>query len=276
MIVVVDSNFLQNPMLETYFNESATNKVVIIDYAAMEAFKGDTLTSVVKSTAILRRFPRQVLIAHGTKTVGRLTGTREEIAKAMINDEGTAEFREFSAHLDRYERGVRPDGVERQLLDTGRWATDHLNAAQAENANLLDVFKELTDGIFTKEEISKIRRGEQEEGWVAKGFGLVRDLASDLLSRHPDGSVKLDPKDYYNNFIFRMSLCVFVQLMDWIRVGSPSALKPARLLNDRVDAMFATYGTYFDDVLSLDKQMLRTFWETDAILRFVYAREHEK
>jgi hypothetical protein len=43
---VVDSNYMQSPKLRTDLSESWKNVAVIIDYAAMEAFKGNTLVSI--------------------------------------------------------------------------------------------------------------------------------------------------------------------------------------------------------------------------------------
>jgi hypothetical protein len=40
---IVDSNVLQSPVLRAYLSKSANNFAVLTDYAAMEAYKGDTL-----------------------------------------------------------------------------------------------------------------------------------------------------------------------------------------------------------------------------------------
>ena len=57
---IVDSNYLQSPKLREYLLETRKNIAVVIDYAAMEALKGDTLASVFKSMEILAEFPDQV------------------------------------------------------------------------------------------------------------------------------------------------------------------------------------------------------------------------
>ncbi len=55
---VVDSNFLQSPALRGYLANATTNYVVLTDYAAMEAYKGDTLASIFKSMSISRELPK--------------------------------------------------------------------------------------------------------------------------------------------------------------------------------------------------------------------------
>lgn len=62
MKLVVDSNRLQSEELRTYLNASTSNLAVISDFAAMEAYKGNTLASIYKSMQVLADFPNQVLI----------------------------------------------------------------------------------------------------------------------------------------------------------------------------------------------------------------------
>jgi hypothetical protein len=42
---IVDSNFMQREELRSYLATSTENYAVLTDYAAMEAYKGDTLAS---------------------------------------------------------------------------------------------------------------------------------------------------------------------------------------------------------------------------------------
>jgi hypothetical protein len=73
---VVDSNYMQSPKLRTYLSESWKNVAVIIDYAAMEAFKGNTLVSIFKSMEILSEFPKQVLVLKSTGSISTVKGRR--------------------------------------------------------------------------------------------------------------------------------------------------------------------------------------------------------
>jgi hypothetical protein len=66
---VVDSNFLQSPKLEDYLAESNCNFAVLTDYAAMEAYKENTLASIYKSMETLARYPAQVVVLKNTITV---------------------------------------------------------------------------------------------------------------------------------------------------------------------------------------------------------------
>jgi hypothetical protein len=62
---VVDTNFLQDEALRLYLSASVDNYAVLTDYAAMEAYKGDTLTWIYDRMDILAQYPKQVLVLKG-------------------------------------------------------------------------------------------------------------------------------------------------------------------------------------------------------------------
>jgi hypothetical protein len=66
---VVDSNCLQSEALKVYLSAPADNYVVLTDYAAMEAYKGDTLKSIYRSMEILAQHPQQVIVLRGTQEI---------------------------------------------------------------------------------------------------------------------------------------------------------------------------------------------------------------
>jgi hypothetical protein len=63
---IVDRNYLQSPKLRDYLAAWRKHRVVLTDYAAMEAFKGDALVNIASATEILREFPKQVVVLKST------------------------------------------------------------------------------------------------------------------------------------------------------------------------------------------------------------------
>ncbi|WP_223806917.1 hypothetical protein, partial [Novosphingobium sp. LASN5T] len=59
--IVIDSNRMQSDELRAFLSMSPNNKAVLTDYAAMEAFQGNTLVSIQASWSVLRDFPKQIL-----------------------------------------------------------------------------------------------------------------------------------------------------------------------------------------------------------------------
>src|SRR5712691_11179682 len=97
---IVDSNFLQSPKLPTYLSESRKNIAVIIDYAAMEAFKGNTLVSIFKSMEILSEFPKQVLVLKSAGSISTLKRRCCGMTGRMIDKDQTKGFKEWLRGLD--------------------------------------------------------------------------------------------------------------------------------------------------------------------------------
>jgi hypothetical protein len=93
---VIDSNQLQAEALRTYLAASRANYAVLTDYAAMEAYKGDTLSSIYKSMRILSGFPSQVIVLKGTRVVCGIRGRAAGLQRRLIDGERTTEFAKFT------------------------------------------------------------------------------------------------------------------------------------------------------------------------------------
>src|ERR1700730_8532175 len=92
---VVDSNCLQSEALKAYLSASAGNYVVLTDYAAMEAYKGDTLKSIYRSMEILAQHPQQVVVLRGTQDICALNGRTAASLKPLIDEAQTRDFSEY-------------------------------------------------------------------------------------------------------------------------------------------------------------------------------------
>ncbi len=61
---------LESDVLRDFLSVSPQNQVVLTDYASMEAYNGDSLTNIFKSSEIIAAFPEQVIILKGTQAIG--------------------------------------------------------------------------------------------------------------------------------------------------------------------------------------------------------------
>ena len=60
MKLIIDSNCLRSDELQRYLASSNENLAVLTDFAAMEAYQGDTLLSIYESMRIVASFaPRR-------------------------------------------------------------------------------------------------------------------------------------------------------------------------------------------------------------------------
>jgi hypothetical protein len=265
---VVDSNFLQSDRLRDYLSTSPTNFAVLTDYAAMEAYKDNTLVSIYRSMAILAEYPAQVIVLHGTQHACSLTGDGRDYWRRMIDDDQTQGFAGYCSLSNRAQRGDA--FVQRELLELGREATAQmermLNDARGMAAAL--------DGIaatYTPEELRQLRRAKYTEALVDKTSRHVMMMAAMMLADHPTMPSFPDAKEAPDRFIFRIALCMLLLGLRWISVGGAANVSAQRLRNDLVDINFAAFATYFDGLLTADDKLTSIYLEAKIWLERIFS-----
>lgn len=254
MRMVVDSNYLQHDNLRTFLRQSTYNSVVLTDYAWMEAYKGDTLVSICKSMQILCDYPSQVVLLKGTSEVSRLSGRPAGLTRRMTDLRGPHDFGIFCKQLRAYIAGDR--SFERQILQRGKWATDHLANVRQDASTIEDSFDEVMREFYTDEEVRTIRARKPLGGAiVAKMMDFALELTMTMRARHPGGAPRVDRGELHNAFLFRHSVCLQVLHWIWMESGGKKNLRPEKVANDLVDLNFATYATYFDGILTNDRKL---------------------
>jgi len=268
MRVVIDSNQLQSEVLRAYLEKSRSNAAVLTDYAAMEAYKGNTLASIYKSMAILAEFPSQVLVLKGTRAACGLRGRNAGLQRRLIDEEQSAGFSEYVNHLHQAQAGNRH--IQRQLLDHGKEATSHLDRMLADAQTTGAVMDDIAT-LYSKDERRAIRLGENySAALVDKTVKNVLSIAATAFREHPD--VRITPRytELPNTYIFRVSLCTYLLALEWGARGGARDATPARLRNDFVDMSFAAYATYFDGLMTADAKVLRIHQEARVWLMALF------
>jgi hypothetical protein len=267
---IVDSNFLQREDLRTYLSESTENFAVLTDYAAMEAYKGNTLISIHRSMAILAEYPAQVIILHGTQHACSLAGDGRDYWRRMIDNDQTQDFANYCSLLDRAQRGDA--SVQRELLDLGREATAQMERILADARGMSRALNGIAD-TYTPEELRQLRKTDAPytEALVEKTVRHVMTMAAMMLSDHPTVTTFPDAKEAPDRFIFRIALCMLLLAMRWISVGGPANVNAQRLRNDLVDINFAAFATYFDGLLTADEKLVSIYLEAKIWLENIFS-----
>lgn len=98
--MVLDTNYREDPELSVYLSKRSSNFVVLTDYFAMEAYNSASVKDVIKSMEILSAFPKQVIVLKPTINIATLRGRKSGLARRMIDQSASAEFKEFCASLE--------------------------------------------------------------------------------------------------------------------------------------------------------------------------------
>lgn len=255
---VVDSNFLQDTRLREYLSASPQNYAVLTDYAAMEAYKGDTLNSIFASMQILSEYPKQVIVLKGTQFACGMRGRKSGLQRRLIDPRQTKGFAEYCGHLAAAKQGNK--SLQKQILDLGREATTHIDIRMLNDAkDLPEVFDDMTK-LFTESELRILRTHESYTDDIReKHTQAVLEIAAKLFRDHPKATQPPNAEELPYTFIFRVAVCGYLLFIRWAATGGQRKIRPEKLRNDMVDVNFAAFATYFDGLLTADKRLLETY-----------------
>lgn len=269
MRMVVDSNFLQTDDLRSYLRKSKQNFAVLTDYAAMEAYKRNTLKSIFPSMSVLGDFPDQVIVLRCTGPVCGLSGRTAGLQRRLIDFPQTRQFQKYCAHLKAAQRGD-PE-ILRWLLRLGRDADEQMKRVEDGARDIPQTMKEISKE-FSVSELEALRKSR------ALGEPLIRKLQSSicmtalsLFRQHPAYQKAPPPTaEARNTFLFRSSVAMHAWYLRWLRDGSRVDIPPEKVRNDVIDLNFVAYATFFDGILTNDKKLRQIHEETEAMLEFLF------
>jgi hypothetical protein len=268
---VVDSNFPRSDALTAYLSGSTNNYVVLTDYAAMEAYKGEMPASIYASMAILTQHPKQVIVLKGTQAVCGLNGRDLASSDQLIDVNQTREFPEYCHGLIAAQGGGQ--SFQKQLLEHGREAVAHMDRILANAGTVLSGFDAATK-TYSGDELKIIRNGNKYTQKMADkmmhNFMLLAVyLFKEFTERQGTAEITTGP-EVRNTFIFRYALCAYLSILKWISIGGTGSTtkKPERIRNDYiVDVNFAAFATYFDGLLTEETKLQEVYATADFLLR---------
>lgn len=137
-------------------------------------------------------------------------------------------------------------------------------------ASLPDTIQAISKS-YTKEELRLLRSGTHfTDSMVRKLIESVLEIARTSFAGHPAVQRLPSVKELPNTFIFRVALCGYLLVLDWISEGGANGAKPSTLRNDMIDVNFAAYATFFDGLLSRDGKAQRIYQQASLLLRVVF------
>ncbi len=265
MKMIVDSNYLQSEELRDYLNLSKDNYVILTDYVAMEAYKGDTPVTIFESMKILAGYPNQIIILKDTQTICGLDPKRENLQDHLIDHDQTENFAEFCQNLVKVRKGA--PALLQEVIEHGNAANLHMNKMLSDTENLLKAIS-LIKKEYSRDELRMLRSGIMGTDAISKKLCRhVLELYVMLSRAHPQVSILPESKDMANSFLFRYSLCSYLLAINLVISGRS---KPEKIRNDMVDVILATYATFFDGFLSNDRAANKLYQDTRDIVDTVY------
>jgi hypothetical protein len=247
--VVIDTNALASDELRAFLSASSENRAILPDYVAMERFKPDNLRALRDGFSVIRPFADQVVILKGTGEISRLNPDAEPLPQAMVDADQTEAFGEFCELLDRALEGEA--SLLRQLRERAEWAQTQMSVVLKGASDFPADLAEF-EAFFTASDVAHMRRGGTLTPEMHDKFDTaVGAVAHSIFRSAPSPLTYPSPKNWPDHFILRNAFCNGVYMLSFIQRGI-GARKPEKARNDVVDVLLATYGTYFNGVMSND------------------------
>lgn len=146
----------------------------------------------------------------------------------------------------------------------------------ADMIELPEALRNMMQAFLTKDEIAGIRaRKPHSAALIEKFLDLTDEMAFRFYKAHPQKPRHPTRRARYDAFMYRFAMGCLLYLFGWIREGGQLGKAPEKFRNDTVDINFATYGTYFNGIMSNDKKVRDLNWELTVILEKIGARVPE-
>ena len=184
-IILADSTMLNSEELLNYFSDSPNNKIVLPDYIAMEAYKGDKFESILMNMETLSKYPQQIMVLHGTRAVTKLKDHSDVLKWKFINRDHTKSFDEYCRQLYLAQKGdVR---IQQVILSHAAAANDIMSAILKDAGDLSLSFKYVEETLFDESEKLIFRKFMPfTQAMMHKIYYLAEKLGNEVYFQHPD------------------------------------------------------------------------------------------
>jgi len=269
MHIIVDRCCMASDRLRDFLSMSPSNIAVLTDYAAIEAFKGDTLSNIQSSWTVLQDFPHQVIALKSTRAAALVDPCAPGIAKRMIDKKETKALGGFARVLESAQCGNRR--AREQLLQRGRWADDHLNRLLAKSGHMRTSIDEFCSA-FSADELKRMRKLELwSEDTALKFMKIALHETEKSFEYHPDRLNWPTRGHILNHFLFRHTVAYLIYVMELVRKGATDR-KAVLVRNDAADVVYVAFATYHNGFMTDDVRAANTHWLTRFVLRELGAR----
>lgn len=271
--MVVDKNFLEDPMLEEFFQADPGNRAVIIDFVAIEGYSGkNSVKNICRSMAILSKYANQVLVLKNARELVAAGYINPNIRFELIDWGATRAFGKFCRHLERASQGDAVALVT--VAGHAEAAKKHLAMMEATVVTFKPYFERIR--VLMGSDALKARRERRPIPASAgvQTIQMIVELATMLFDSDPrvpriEGSF-VEARNYY---CFRYATAAVLLALRWAEAGGLQDVRPEKLRNDFVDLSYTTAATYFDGLLTNDEKMTDIYLETSILVDDLFSGE---
>ncbi|MBH9538263.1 hypothetical protein [Novosphingopyxis sp. YJ-S2-01] len=266
IIIVFDKNLMRAPAMEEFLAIDRNHAVAFSDWTIIEMQKKNALTTSRESLAIAAKFPNQVFALRPVGDILEDQIRSKGDAIKLIDYEESVRLRQLATDL---RRDPPPEHLVPFVKEAEAYASAMIERLRDEVADWEDALVSAV-GVFTREERRAIAMRQKPSDATGRKMidlllGATRNFM--IVNQQKQGSNPMKVKDAISMFGFRYSLCVLIHTLAWIGDGAGRGKKVEKRVNDAIDLQLAAVGTFFEGVLSGDKQVANISNAARSILR---------
>jgi hypothetical protein len=248
IIKVLDSNYINDPSLLMWLSKR-NNFAVLTDHWAVEAAKHPNGKGLKLSLDPLRPYVHKLIILKLTRINITMHGKAKGLARRFINDEGTREFPHDVEDL------FMPNNIraERHLAKLHKDANHLINGAMQARTTAQGIVNDLKQD-YSGEERSHLRSDvPYPDALFDKVVHQIVKLTHLSMTRYAKTPASSMRGEIYNAYLFRYMLSQFLNTLKVIGNNGQLPADIGKIVNDDFDMTYVAYATYFDGLLSNDK-----------------------
>ncbi|WP_156361791.1 hypothetical protein [Sphingomonas sp. Leaf343] len=266
---MIDTNRLESSELRRFLAASAVNKAVLPEHTLTEMFKPKSLDAIYANHSVIIDFPTQIIVLQGNRKLRKVDARAPGVANRFIDRKMTKGFPIYCKLLRIAMAGDAE--IQGQIQERHAWALERASVM----SEVIDDQSEALRGIrseFDPDDLRQLAAGlPTSYRFKALILGGATALATTLAQQLSDGVRLSKPPHRYNSFIWRYSLCHLVQLISLLARGGTRRRRD-KAVNDHFDNVFATFGTYYNGLMTMDRDSLSTYAVARTILDGLGAR----
>lgn len=264
--MVIDTNSLKSDELKEYLSDPA-NVAVLPDFAVLETLKIGDAKGISDQLATCAERPKQIKALKPTYSLAGFRSRRRGrgLQRRLVDKKQTEFFKTFCDNVEGAKNGDQL--LQKQLKSRCEAAAFDLEKIvknqETFTANLAEHAKN-----YTEAELKILRKGEPiTPELFSKIIDHIFSLLLWLLATHPYFKKLPDFKTLPNAFLFRFAVAGYVVALRCLKEGGAKGASSENIGSQMVDAMFATYATYFDGILTKDRRCQEICNTTNDVLK---------
>lgn len=261
---VLDISYAKDSNLASWLRQNKQHQVVLTEYFAIEALNAQDSQSVAANFDIVRRFPRQVLVAKPMNPLCQLAPKQLRKQSNLIDGPATTDFARLARQIGSMHRDTDIRlGIENRM-DAARNYLENLSPAGEAMKDVLSGWLQ----TFRPADVKALRKTDEWTLEFRQTFlKNILEQAGMMLERAGSSAQPISLQELLFSMNFAFPVCFSIRAVHRSAKGDPRDISFRSHRSDLIDSTYCTLALYFDGILTHDAGAQRTFNDARQLIR---------